>query len=436
MHTSYDGHAVATETVGAKVGRDRDEGPEGRSALVTKTGFIKSAIAIVVAGAMVAACSSSPTPKAASTTKTPYTIDAVLGLTGALQPFGQAGVQSLKAAASVINKSGGILGHKIVIKSFDDQGTATAAASVVQGQLAGTPPSAFYAGTSSTEALAMVPATTSAKVFSFEQAAAATLDDPTKYPYNFSASANTVTGYEALGTYLQAKHITKVGILTSADAFGESENQNAVTEFNKLGIQYKTVTYADTEVNLTPQLEQLQAYNPGALYFVAFGPSAGYILENLHTLGWKVTTIGSPAVAATDLTTLVPAADLTGIEIEAFSVEKWVPPANRSAAFTAMINALKAQGPIAIPLYVYSFTYDGLQLVALAAKQANSLDAAKISNALEHLKQPAHPAYVSFPDEGYSPTEHSLTASPSDFVFLPAGHLVDGMLGAPAGTKP
>jgi ABC-type branched-subunit amino acid transport system substrate-binding protein len=132
----------------------------------------------------------------------------------------------------------------------------------------------------------------------------------------------------------------------------------------------------------------------------------------------------------------VPAADLTGIEIEAFSVEKWVPPADRSAAFNDMINALKAQGPIAIPLYVYSFSYDGLQLVALAAKQANSLDAAKISNALEHLKQPAHPAYVSFPDEGYSPTEHSLTATPADFVFLPAGHLVDGMLGAPAGTKP
>lgn len=360
----------------------------------------------------------------------------MLGLTGPLQPFGEAGVQSLKAAASVINKSGGILGHKIVINPVDDQGTATAAASAVQGELAGTPPSAVYAGTSSTEALAMVPLTTTAKVFTFEQAAAATLDDPTKFPYNFSASANTATGYTALGTYLQSKHINKVGILTSADAFGESENQNAVTEFNKLGIQYKTVTYADSAVNLTPELEQLQAYNPGALYFVAFGPSAGYILENLHTLGWKVTTIGSPAVAATDLTTLVPAADLTGIEVEAFSVEQWVAPAKRSTAFNNMISALKAQGPISIPLYVYSFSYDGLQLVALAAKQANSLDAAKISTALEHLKQPAQRPYVSFGVEGYSPTEHSLTATPADFVFLPAGRLVDGMLGAPAGATP
>jgi branched-chain amino acid transport system substrate-binding protein len=403
---------------------------------VTRIELIKGTIAIVVVGAMVAACSSSPTPKASSTTKSPYTIDAMLGLTGSLQPFGEAGVQSLKAAAAVVNKSGGILGHPVVIKSFDDQGTATTAASLVQGQLAGTPPNAVYAGTSSTEALAMVPLTTSAKVFSFEQAAAASLDDPVKFPYNFSASANTVTGYTALGNYLKAKHITKVGILTSADAFGESENTNAVTEFNKLGIQYKTVTYADTAVNLTPELQQLQAYNPGALYFVAFGPSAGYVLENLHTLGWKVTTIGSPAVAATDLTTLVPAADLSGIEIEAFSVEKWVAPASRSTAFNDMINALKAQGKITIPLYVYSFTYDGLQLVAMAAKQANSIDPAKISNALEHLKQPANPSYVSFPGESYSPTEHSLTASPADFVFLPAGKLVDGMLGAPAGSKP
>jgi branched-chain amino acid transport system substrate-binding protein len=340
----------------------------------------------------------------------------------------------MKAAASVINKQGGILGHEVEFKIFDDQGNASTAVNIVQGQIASSPPNAFYEGTSSTEALAMVPLTTSAKIFSFEQAAAANLDDPTKYPYNFSTSANTVPGYVALGQYLEAHHLTKVGILTSADAFGESENANAVAEFSKLGIQYKTVSYSVSSVNLTPQLEQLQAYNPDALYFVAFGPSAGYIVEDLHTIGWHVTTIGSPAVAATDLSKLVPAADLQGVDVEAFKVETWVAPSKRPSNLATMINALKAQGPISIPLYVYSFTYDGLQLIALAAKQANSISPAKLSYALEHLRQPSSPPYVSFAKEYYTPTEHSITASPSDFTFLPEGPLVDGMLGAPAGT--
>jgi ABC-type branched-subunit amino acid transport system substrate-binding protein len=121
--------------------------------------------------------------------------------------------------------------------------------------------------------------------------------------------------------------------------------------------------------------------------------------------------------------------------VESFGVEKYIPPAQRPANLSTMVKALKAVGPITQPLYVYSFSYDTLFLIALAAKQANSIAPAKVSAALDHLKQPAHKPYTSFPVESYTPSEHALTASPSDFLFLPEGPLVDGMLGAPAGTK-
>ncbi len=395
-------------------------------------------VAVVLLAA--AACSSSGSSGAKSTATTsskPYKVEIVVGLSGPLQPFGEANVSAMRAAADVINQAGGMNGRQITIEAKDDQGNSTQAVSIVQSVLASsTPPDLLYLGTGSTEALAMVPLTTSAKVLSIEQAAAADLANPSKFPYNFSVSANTESGYEALGSEFQSKGYKKVAILTSGDAFGGSENTNAVNEFKKLGIDYKSVTYDPKAVDLTPQLEQLQAYKPDVLYFVAYGPSAGHIIENLHTLGWNIPTIGSPAVASTNLTSLVPAADLAGIQVEAFRIEQYIAPAQRPANLSAMITALKKQGAIKIPLYVYAFTYDGLQLVHLGVQQAKSTDVAAVTHALENLTQPTDKPYVSFPTESYSATQHSLTATPDDFVFLPEGPLVDGMLGAPAGTNP
>lgn len=367
----------------------------------------------------------SASPKAAS----PYVVDVILPLTGPLQTFGIANEHALKAAATVINGRGGMVGHKITMHFTNDKGTPTQAVSIAKGYLASsTKPNYLYAGNSSPEALAVIPLATAKKVLTMQQAVTKTVDTYHKYPYNFTTAPTTVIGYTTLAKNFQSKGYKKVGILTLSTSFGASEASHAVTRLGKIGIQTKVVTYAFTTLTVTPQLETLQAYGATVVYYVGFGPGPGHILTDLHTLGWNVPTVGSPAVAATNLKTLVPATVLSKTEVEAFTVEQYVTPAKRSKALKTCIAALKRQGPIAIPLYNYTFTYDGLMLLWLAAEQAKSITTAKMVHALEHLVTPKTKPYVSFPVEGYSPTQHAITAKTSSFTFLREGALITGTL--------
>jgi branched-chain amino acid transport system substrate-binding protein len=388
-----------------------------------------SAVPLVAATALTTAVLGLAPLAASANSASPYVIDVVIPLTGPLQTFGIANEHAIRAAATVINAEGGMVGHKIVIHFTNDKGTPTQAVSIAKGYLSSsTKPNYLYAGNSSPEALAVLPLATAAKVLTMQQAVTKTVDTYHKYPYNFTTAPTTAIGYTTLAQAFKAKGYKKAGILTLATSFGSSEAAHAVTRFKKAGIQSKVVTYAFTALSVTPQLETLQAYGPTVLYYVGFGPGPGHILSDLHTLGWNVPTVGSPAVAATNLKGLVPATVLDKTEVEAFTVEQYVAPAKRSKALKACIAALRRQGPIAIPLYNYTFTYDGVMLLYLAAKQANSITTAKMVSALEHLKTPMTKPYVSFPIEAYSPTKHAITATTKSFTFLREGALITGTL--------
>lgn len=368
----------------------------------------------------------------AGAAQTPFVVDVNTGLTGFLGVYGQSQKGGFEASAKVINENGGIDHHRVVVHFFDDQANPATDVSLVHQELtSGTRPNLVYLGSSSEEALATVPITAAAKVLSLTSAAAANVDNPHKYPYNFSDSNSPSGPYVALGQYLKSKHYSNLAILTSADAFGSSENGAAVSQLDKLGIKHETASYDDTAINYTPQLEQLRADNPDALYFVGFGAGAGYFFSDVHTLGWKVPIIGSPAAASENLASVVPAGELNTTVLDVYKIQQYLPASKRSAAFKTFLSAVNAEGPITIPIYSPSLVYDGLQLIALAANQAQSIAPAKIAYALEHLKQPANKPYVTFAVEGFSPSLHSIHATPGDFVFLRVGKLVDGMFKSP-----
>jgi branched-chain amino acid transport system substrate-binding protein len=359
----------------------------------------------------------------------PYTIDAVVPLTGPLQAYGLAAKNSLLAAASVVNKAGGLDHHRIVVNVANDSGTPTQAVTLVKGELSSSnKPNYIFGGDSSPESLAILPLTTAARVLTIQQTVTATVVTAHKFPYNFSTAPTTAIGYTTLVKSFTTKGYKKVGILVPATTFGSGQASLAEKGLRKAGIAYKVASFAATTLSVTPQLETLQAYDPTVLYYVGYGPVVGHILTDLHTLGWNVPSVGNPAVAATNLKTLVTATVLSKTVVEAFSVAQYIPPAKRSEALRICLAALKQQGPISLPLYNYTFTYDGIMLLSMAVKQAGSITTSKVVAALEHLKQVTPKPYVSFPKEGYSPTKHLITAGLTAFVFLKEGALVTGTL--------
>ena len=108
--------------------------------------------AVAAAAAMaLAACSSSSTTTSAggTTTKSPILIGTSLSLTGDFSVDGQAFERGYNLWVSNINKSGGLLGHKVTLKVLNDNSDPTTAASNYT-QLINTDHAAFVFGPFST----------------------------------------------------------------------------------------------------------------------------------------------------------------------------------------------------------------------------------------------------------------------------------------------
>ena len=93
-----------------------------------RTRFLALTAATSVAAMIVAACSSSSTTTNNSASKTPVTVGTSLSLTGDFSADGQAFQRGYKLWVSEVNKAGGLLGHKVVLKIVNDNsdpGTVT-----------------------------------------------------------------------------------------------------------------------------------------------------------------------------------------------------------------------------------------------------------------------------------------------------------------------
>jgi len=195
--------------------------------------------------------------------------------------------------------------------------------------------------------------------------------------------------------YFKAHHYTKVGMIYSTDAYGASVGQAAIAAAKQAGITLTTATYEDTDLNMTAELQQLQAAHPQALYVQGFGAPPGIILQDQYALGWKIPTVGDLTTASTPVIWQDSAKpEEKGLLLQELQVA--VHSGSETTALTNYIKAMQKFGPITSPLPTTSYEYDAVMLVAQAAKQADSIATPAMANALEHLKQPASLAVIGF----------------------------------------
>jgi len=368
----------------------------------------------------------------ANASSSPFTVVIDTGVTGPYGANGTAAVEGTKAAASVLNKTqGGILGHKVVVDVLDNQGNPTTAATLLEQKLAsGTKPNVIEPGSISTEGVVEVPIANAAKVLSIGTPNDSSLNNPSKYPYEFLVAPSAILDEESLMNYVKAHHWTKVGMIYSSDAYGSSVGQATVQAAKAAGITLDTVTYNDTDLSVTSQLQQLQADHPQVLYTQGFGSPVGVVLQDLYTLGWKVPTIGDLTTATTPLVATDAAQPQEkGLLLQMLKLGVY--SASEPTAEKNYLTAMKKFGPITTPLLTSSYQYDSIMLVAQAAKQAKSVATPALAKALEHLKQPANPLWVTLKTYVFSPKDHAPTTSPSNWVVIPASGLTNGQYDGP-----
>jgi branched-chain amino acid transport system substrate-binding protein len=395
-------------------------------------------LGLVVAG--VAACSSSGSsgtttgsgPSSSDTSSTPFDVVIDTGVSGPYGANGTAAADGLKAAADVLNATqGGILGHKVKVEVLDNQGNPSTAATLLEQRLGSGPkPDMIEPGSISSEGVIEVPIANAAKILSIGTPNDQSLDNPAKYPYEFFMSPSAMLPQQALMNYFKAHHYTTVGMIYSTDAFGASVGQATIAAAKQAGITLDTVTYEDTGLNMTSELQKLQADHPQALYVQGFGAPPGIILQNLYALGWKIPVIGDQTAAATPVIAQNAGRPYEkGLLLQTLAVDQY--SANQPTVVKKYVSAMEKYGPIDSLLVTTSFQYDSLMVVAQAAKQANSIATPDLVKALENLQQPAEPLWVTLSQYRYTASNHAPTAPLSNWVVVPASPLTNGQFDGP-----
>ena len=385
-----------------------------------------------------AAGGSSGAGGSSTTSATPLRIleEAPLSL-AALQPNAQTAVAAAKAAVSYVNAHGGVLGHPVELTVEDDGGSTTTGITKLESAInSGSKPAVFLQADASDEASAELPILAQNHIVSFNEAPTATSGDPTKFPENFDLSPSVANYAAAFCPYVKAHGGKSVAILHGNDAYGDPLAQAMAQACQSDGITVTgTQQFELTTLDVTPQLEALQSGHPDYLLLQAYGPPAGYVLQDIQKLGWKVPILGDDSVMVSPVVTSPPPSGQLGtpteasLKCEVFQSTQY--QASPPAPLAALIQGMKAQGPIPAPL-ILAYMYDGVILAAAGAQQAGTTtDGAAIAKAVEGITSAPTAIFATY---HFSATSHSPNEDPTAFAFVAPSKVVDGQFGAPGSS--
>jgi branched-chain amino acid transport system substrate-binding protein len=373
-------------------------------------------------------------PSGASGGKSPFVVWASEDLSGVGATYGKAAVLGAEVAAKQLNAQGGILGHPITVTSSNSEGEGPLAASEVEKELASQTPNLVLSGGGGDDTAAELPILMSHKILSYAGTSSDNLDNPSMYPYYFSINQKINPTVAALVDIAKQKHWTKVAMIYGNDAATIASEQATQAGFQAAGIPFVSTSYNDTSLNMAPQLEQLKSQNPSALIVSGYGTVAYYVMKSRAQIGWTSTPAYADFLGSFQpYPDFVSAADLKNFKVELQAPFVATDPLSNDPVEQKMItDAQSLKGGESVltstGASVISPAYSALEMVNLAAKQANSIDPTALKNALEHLKPVKAPVpWVWFGSSdqvgkfAYTPTQHYGVASPSAFIYVNPG---------------
>lgn len=392
--------------------------------------------AVGLAIVAIAACGTNNSANKQQSSNVPFNVLVVSNLSSGAGPANAAFVQGMKAAANSIDDQGGILGHKIQFTVRDTGGDNTQAVTLVTQMLQSSPPGGgtwnfIQSGATSDEQLAELPTVSKYKVPGI-----AVESDPklATFPYHWIEGVNISASIKTITDYMKAQGYNKVGFFYQNNAIGTASEAAVGPALQSAGITELKVSYPATAVDLTPQMQQMQALHPDAVLATAqSGPWIGYVLKARAALDFNVPFVGDASFSGADAYSIAGAALVQGVKYYQWNVDLYVPPAQESAAvkrfrtYLANVTAGYTQ-----PMHQYASGWDALYDMKIAAEQSNSLDPDKIKAALDSLKIPNPSPLITSPSGwGWTSTPDTgqLSHPPAGaFVICNIGPLVNGQI--------
>ncbi len=309
--------------------------------------------------------------------------------TGGSSPMGESMLNGILLAAEEINGIGGINGKKIELVVRDDQAKpevgAKIAAELVQGKVV-----AAIGIVNTGVGLASIDAYQKARIPLIVAVSTGTSLTRKYAPpaaaenYIFRVSPTLDLEAKVVTADLKRKGLTSAAILADTTAYGDAGMKAFAEQANEAGIKIVSEErFKIGEQDMTAQVRRAKASDAQAIVVWGIGPELAVIAHNKDALGWKVPMMGSWTLSMRNFIDLSGRAGENSLMPQTFIQDA------TSTSKTEFLLAYKRNFKtdlIPSPMSAAQ-GYDGMHLLDLALRQANSTDGSKIREALENLQR-------------------------------------------------
>jgi branched-chain amino acid transport system substrate-binding protein len=212
----------------------------------------------------------------------PYTLGLVSSQTGSGSQLGVGELRGAQLAVARINARGGVNGHRLSLRTADDQSSPAQAVLAARKMLSQV--GALIGPSLAGSCNAVAPLATSAHRIDYCLSPGIR---PRPRSTTWSSSADTETLAERLVGYWHKRGVTRIGLLTTSDASGVdgAESVHRAISHEKGMRLTGAASYDPSAISVTPQLRAARGGHPQALIVWASGAAAGVAFKGLAQEG-------------------------------------------------------------------------------------------------------------------------------------------------------
>ena len=301
--------------------------------------------------------------------------------------LGIAGRWGFEAAIEDINKSGGILGRKVVGVIRDDQGTPPKAIQTVQELIDSEKVSGIVGPANSGNALAWLHIPQQKKVPVVVPIGTAT-EITTRYakePQNYLYRISMVDREQValLGAYaVKASKDKKIAILADSTGYGQGGIKDATEILALHGVKPVAVEkYGPKDTDMTSQLNKIKAAGADTVIIYGIADGAAQVLRSMEKINYMPITLGTWG----NLSSLLP--KMAGTKLAEHLIMAASTTEDTSDKTKSLGKRVRVNFPTLTTFPCSAQAYDSVMLLAAAMKQAGSTDGEKVAAALENLSK-------------------------------------------------
>jgi branched-chain amino acid transport system substrate-binding protein len=343
---------------------------------------VKKQVRYAIAAALVAATSIAITPAQAE-----IRIGAIFSVTGPAAFLGEPERRTVELYVDRINTAGGVNGEKIKLIAYDDGADANKARLLAQRLIDDDKVVAIIGSTLTGPSLAIGSVASEAKIPVMALGGGVPIAEPVK-PWVFKVGHTDRMICQKIFGELQARKLTKIGLVAGTDAFGNSMRNECLKQAKTHDITIVVdERHGPQDSDITPQLTNVRsAAGLQAVVHTGFGETATIFARNYRQLGITVPLYESAGVAAPNYIKLTGAA-AEGVRLPAPAVLVYDQLAKDDSQYKVVTDYAKAyQAKYNEPASQFGgFAYDALHMLVMTYQKNKTTDPAKTRETLEAI---------------------------------------------------